>query len=156
MAANPKKLARPSKDEPKAKAERGRPTLYSREIADEICRRISDGETLTRICSGPDMPSKAAVLLWVRDDRGGFADRYAHARELQLDGIADEILDIVDDSRNDFIARESQSGDVQLVFDREHVDRTRLRVDARKWLLTKLKPQKFGDKVEQTHKGDSA
>ena len=91
----------------------------------------------------------------VRDDRDGFADRYAHARELQLDGIADEILDIVDDSRNDFIARESKSGDVQLVFDREHVDRTRLRVDARKWLLTKLKPQKFSDRVEQTHKGDA-
>ena len=65
------------------------------------------------------------------------------------------MLDLVDDSRNDWIERESKSGDVQIVFDREHVDRTRLRVDTRKWLLTNLKPQKFGDKIEQTHKGDS-
>jgi hypothetical protein len=57
-----------------------------------------------------------------------------------------------------FIANGSQQkrGDAITVFDREHVDRTRLRVDTRKWLLTKLKPQKFGDKVEQTHKGDTA
>jgi hypothetical protein len=102
------------------------------------------------------MPSKAAVLLWVRDDRDGFSDRYAHAREIQLDGIADEMLDLVDDSRNDWIERETKNGDTIEVFNREHVDRTRLRVDTRKWLLTKLKPQKFGDKVEQTHKGDSA
>jgi hypothetical protein len=81
----------------------------------------------------------------------GFADRYAHARELQLDGITDEILDLGDDSRNDLIARESKSGDVQPVFDREHVDRTRLRVDARKWLLTKLKPQRFGE-IEHTQR----
>jgi hypothetical protein len=69
------------------------------------------------------------VLLWVRDDRDGFSDHYAHAREIQLDGIADEMLDLVDDSRNDWVERATKSGDVIEVFNREHVDRTRLRVD---------------------------
>lgn len=139
----------------KTKAERGRPTLYTRELADEICRRLSEGETLTSICSGPDMPSKAAVLLWVREDRDGFSDRYAHARDLQLDGIADEMLDLADDARNDWMERQSGDGTITVV-DHEHVTRTKLRIETRKWLLVKLKPQRYGEKIEQTHKADDA
>jgi hypothetical protein len=148
-------MAEAAKPKKATKTERGRPTLYTRELADEICQRIAEGETLTGICSGPDMPSKAAVLLWVRDNRDGFSDRYAHARDLQLEGIADEMLDLADDARNDWMERQSGEGTITVV-DHEHVARTKLRLETRKWLLVKLKPQRYGDKIEQTHKGDDA
>jgi hypothetical protein len=138
------------------KKPRGRPSAYTEEIAAEILQRLTDGESLTSICKGEHLPAKATVLAWAMENRGGFSDRYARAREIQLDAIADELLDLTDDSRNDWMEREGKDGEVQILLDREHLDRTKLRIDTRKWLLTKLKPQRFGDKIEQTHKGDEA
>jgi terminase small subunit-like protein len=141
---------------PVEKKPTGRPSVYTKAIADEICERLAHGESLHSICKSDHMPSKTTVLRWAIDDVQGFHTIYARAREVQLDGVADEILDLTDDSRNDWMEREGKDGAVQVVVDREHLDRTKLRVETRKWLLTKLKPQRFGDKIEQTHKGDDA
>jgi len=116
------------------KRRRGRPTTYSAEIADEICRRLAEGETLRAICRELDIPA-STVLEWVRDDRDGFSERYARARELGYEVMADEIIEIADRG----------SGDWQ---------RDRLRVDARKWLLAKALPKRYGDRV--TLSGDAA
>jgi hypothetical protein len=58
--------------------------------------------------------------------------------------------------RTDWMEREGKNGDVQIVLNREAIERARLRVETRKWVLTKLRPDRFGDKIEQTQKGDSA
>ncbi len=94
-------------------------------------------------------------LTWVGRQQG-FSERYAHAREIQLGIREDELFDIVDDGTNDWMEREGKNGDVQIVLNREAIERARLRVETRKWVLTKLRPDRFGDKIEQTHKGDSA
>jgi phosphatidate phosphatase PAH1 len=141
---------------PVEKKPNGRPSSYTKAIADEICERLAHGESLHSICKSEHMPSKTTVLRWAIDDVQGFKTVYAHAREIQLGVREDELFDIVDDSTNDWIERESKNGDVSVVPNREHIDRTRLRVETRKWVLTKLRPDRFGDKIEQTHKSDEA
>jgi hypothetical protein len=59
--------------------------LYTRQLADEICRRISEGESLRSICRDPGFPSEGSVRAWSREDRDGFAVRFRIARDLQLD-----------------------------------------------------------------------
>jgi len=117
-------------------------TLYTPEIADKICRRLSGGETLSEICRSRGLPAKATVLLWVNEDREGFADRYVRARDMQMEHWADELLEISDDARNDWMKR----GD-HVEINYEHVQRSKLRSDNRKWLLSKLRPDKYGERV---------
>lgn len=133
---------------------RGRPTKYSDELAKEICFRIANGESLRRICEEDHIPSKGAIMLWVVDDRCGFADRYAKACEARLHFHADELLDIADDGRNDWMEQLSDKGEViGYKVNGEAINRSRLRVDTRKWLLSKLIP-KYSDKVEPS--GDAS
>lgn len=151
------KAKKPKADKPvEDKRPQGGQTLYTRQIADRICQQLSEGMTLNQICRQPGMPARPTVLLWVREDRDGFADRYAQAREMLYDHWADEAIDISDDGTNDFMERQSRDGESKFVYNREHVDRSKLRVDTRKWMLTKLKPERYGDKIEQTHKADAA
>jgi len=132
-----------------------RPTDYSLDTAIEICARLAGGEPLTRICRDEKMPSLTTVYRWLADDQHvQFRDMYARCREDQADTMADEILEIADDGLNDWIVR---AGDGEegggIVFNSEHVQRSRLRVDARKWIAAKLKPRKYGDRVTQEHTG---
>src|SRR5438132_622777 len=75
---------------------RGRPSLFKTSVADVICRRLADGETLRAICSNPAMPAKATVMRWLAQ-HPEFRDRYARAREVQADVLAEEVIDIADD-----------------------------------------------------------
>jgi hypothetical protein len=105
-----------------------------------------DGESLRQICRDPQMPSKTSVMRWLAAHKS-FSDQYARARLEQAEGFADEILEIADDSRNDWIEREFGRGNVVEVPDREVTDRSKLRVDARKWLMSKMLPKKYGEAV---------
>ncbi len=92
------------------------------------------------------MPDVSTVLRWARDDEQ-FRKQYAHARELLLEVYADELIDIADDGRNDFTDRLTRSGEVKRIFNRESFERSRLRFDARRWVLSKLLPKKYGNRV---------
>lgn len=84
------------------------------------------------------MPSKATVFRWLANDKI-FQDQYIRAREAQADTLADEIIDIADDGANDYMGEdEKYNGDA--------VARSKLRVDARKWIASKLKPKVYGEK----------
>lgn len=140
-------MGKPTNDtEPKI----GRPPIWDREIADTILARLADGESLREICRDPDMPSRPTVYGWVLNDTDGFADQYARARELQADSHADEIVDIADDGSNDWMERRREDGSVDEVVNHEHIQRSRLRVDARKWVASKLRPKRYGDKLDVT------
>lgn len=125
----------------------GRPTLYSQELAARICGELVEGRSLRAICREEDMPCTASVFLWLIQ-HPEFSDQYARAREAQADSLADELLDIADDSTNDWIDRETRSGRIIRVVDEEAIGRSRLRVDTRKWIASKLKPKKYGEKLE--------
>ncbi len=119
-----------------------RPTAYDQALADEICRRLCAGETLRSICCDPDLPSMVTVSAWVFDDEGGFAEAYERARRVQAFAWADEILEIADNADGDW--KETARG---FSADTDHIQRAKLRVDARKWLLSKVLPKQFGDSL---------
>lgn len=123
----------------------GRPPSYTPELAIAICERLANGESLKAICSSDDMPHRATVHRWIIDNVDGFSDRYAHARDVGLDTMADELLDISDDGRNDWMEK-NDPDNPGYVFNGEHSSRSKLRVDARKWYLSKLAPKKYGEK----------
>jgi hypothetical protein len=121
----------------------GRPSSFTQEVAELICGRIADGESLRKICESADMPSKTTVMRWLADEsQKAFRDQYARAREAQADHLAEEILEIADDGRND--TYETDSG---TAVNQDVIARSRLRVDARKWLASKMAPKKYGDKL---------
>lgn len=126
----------------------GNTTVYTRELADEICERISCGETLRQVCRLKGM-GDSTVRRWVLNDIDGFSARYAHARELCIESWADEIVEIGDNASNDWMAREGKDGeDLGWTANGDHISRSRLRVDSRKWLLSKLRPDRYGDKLQ--------
>lgn len=128
----------------------GRPTAFSEAIAEEICQRIAEGESLRKICQDAHIPSKTTVLRWLLSDEfSGFRDHYARAREAQADHYFDECIEIADDDENDF--NETDEGKKQWSW--ENVQRARLRVDVRKWAASKLRPQKYGDFHKHEHSG---
>lgn len=104
----------------------GRGLEFKQEIADAICELIADGKSLRSICRQDEMPTTSTVCKWL-SLVPSFAEQYTRAREMQADALADEITDIADEV----------TGDPQ---------RDRLRVEARKWVASKLKPRKYGDK----------
>jgi hypothetical protein len=125
----------------------GRPSDYSDTLADEICERISNGESLRKICSEEKMPNKATVFRWLANNEI-FSDQYARAREEQAESYADEITAIADEMPD---MDPLYDGDGKLIEMRIHsayVQWQKNRVDARKWVASKLKPKKYGDKLE--------
>jgi hypothetical protein len=134
----------------------GRLTKYTHALGEAICARLAAGESLNAICKDEGMPSKAAVLLWVSENRSGFSDQYARAREVGYEKMADELLEIADDGTNDFIERSKENGDTYTVVDQEHIARSRLRVETRKWLLSKMLPKVYGDKTTVSGDPDGA
>lgn len=117
-------------------------TTFTQEIADLICKRIAEGESLRKICLDDEMPAQSTVFKWLSEQRA-FSEQYAHAREAQADKMAEEILSIADDGTNDTYT--DDEGNVRT--DHDVIARSRLRVDARKWLASKMAPKKYGDKV---------
>jgi hypothetical protein len=127
----------------------GRPTVYTEDLATVILARLAAGEPLRTICRADGMPDESTVRGWALEETHPFAVRYARAREMGFFSMADEILEIADDARNDFMDRVTRSGEVERVLDEEAIARSRMRIAARQWLLAKALPQTFGDRLEQ-------
>lgn len=124
-------------------------TLYTPELAARICALIAEGQGLREICRADGMPAPSTVVLWVTSNRDGFAERYARAREAQMERFAEEILEISDDGTNDWMKRKVGDEVIDVV-DHEHIQRSKLRVDSRKWLMSKIAPKRYGEKVAVT------
>jgi len=128
----------------------GRPCSFTTEIGDTICKRIAAGESLRGICRDEDMPAASTVFGWLAGSNEAlrpFMEQYARAREIQADALVDETLEISDDASNDWMIREGKDQEPGYALNGEHVQRSRLRVDTRKWFASKVYPKKYGDKV---------
>lgn len=123
----------------------GRPSSYTQQVADAICEQLAYGQSLRAICASEDMPSKTTVMRWLAAN-AAFRDQYACAREQQADAYADEIVQISDEAD---VSIKHDGEDVRLALDSTAVARNRLRVDARKWVASKLAPKKYGDRIAQ-------
>lgn len=121
-----------------------RHSSFTQEVADIICERIAGGESLRSICRDESMPGTSTVIKWLANDSlASFRAQYTRAREAQADFMAEDILAIADDGLNDTYV--DDEGNQRT--DHDVIARSKLRVEARKWLAGKMAPKKYGDKI---------
>jgi len=133
----------------KPKRQKGRPTLYTEDVGNEICDRLAEGESLNAICRDARMPAEALVRQWAKnvDENprlNAFSTRYTRARECGYEVIAEQILG--------FGTADCTGPDGYV--DNGEIQRLRLLSENRKWLLSKMLPKQFGDKVTQEITGE--
>lgn len=128
----------------------GQPTEFTQEMADRICSLVeSTPMGLRRLCdTHPDLPVPTTVKKW-RKKFPQFEAQYAQAKRQQIEMMADDIIDIADDGSNDVTTNE----DGDKIVNQDEIARSRLRVDSRKWLLSKLIPDQYGDQIKVEHSG---
>jgi hypothetical protein len=132
----------------------GRPTIYCEELAAFICEKVATNTFgLSKLCAiYDDMPHSDTINVW-RYRYPDFSARYAQAKLFQADLLAEEMLDIADDGRNDWMENVTQTQDgsssVGWKFNSEHVQRSRLRIDTRKFLSEKLLLKQYGSKNDK-------
>ncbi len=115
--------------------------------AEQICERIANGESLRQVAEAMAIGSPSNIIAETQKN-AHFAAQYARAMDLRVDVMADEIIDIAEDGRNDWEERENKDGSTYTALNREAIERSRLRIDARKWTVSKLKPKKYGDRIQ--------
>lgn len=137
------------KKKPEDKKTAGVESTYNQAVATEICERIAHGQSLRKICADEHMPAVRTIFNWFHMFPE-FLQQYTRAKQEQAEAFAEEILDIADESSNDFI-EDAATGLKKL--NSEHVQRARLRIDTRKWLMSKMMPKKYGDKLDVEQNG---
>lgn len=134
-------------EQPPNKGQGGAPEIFTQELADRLCELISTTtKSLRTICKMEGMPSVRTVLRWLREDKEGFCAQYARAKEEQADFMIEEMVEIADDGTNDLMTVEKGDASYE-VENKEVTNRSKLRVETRKWIASKLKPKKYGDKI---------
>lgn len=116
----------------KENPKKGRPTIYTKELATSICNKIATGESLRKICKDEKMPARKTIHNWLLDKtKEDFLYQYEASCNVRADELFDELEETASDKKID-------------------VQRARLIVDTRKWYLSKVLPKKFGDKMDIT------
>lgn len=133
----------------------GRPTAFTPEIGREICLRLAvDGVSLRRLCEMADMPALRTLMNWVMinketEELREFRQQYARAMRAKVEIMVHDTIEIADDGSNDWMERELEGGKIVLVADHEHIARSKLRIDTRKWVASKVYRKLYGDKPEE-------
>jgi hypothetical protein len=135
----------------------GRPTKYTPELAEEICDAIAcDSKGLRRLCNeNQHWPARNNIYHWIKK-YPDFRTRYAQAKEHQIESFIDEILEIADDTSNDTVIKTNKDGQEYEVCNSEWINRSRLRVDTRKWLAAKLCPKIYGETRKDEKEDDKS
>ncbi|SHL42405.1 hypothetical protein SAMN05216428_102360 [Nitrosospira sp. Nsp11] len=141
-----KSVRKPAPKKP-AKRKVGAPTIKTPALLEKICTGIAMGVSARAMCLELKI-SQRVLWNWLASDEE-FMQQYARAKERCADVYAEEIIEIADDNRFDIRVKDDGSE----VTDNEVVQRSRLRVDARKWYASKLAPKKYGDRVVNEHEG---
>lgn len=136
---NTKKNTEATSDQ-KPKRKRGRPSGYSKALGNRICSELAQGTSLRAITSRDTMPSMSMVFRWLDPETGNasFREQYTRAKLESADALADDIKDIGDKTLTGFYDPAS----------------ARVAIDSYKWLASKLKPKKYGDKIDMTSDGE--
>lgn len=129
----------------------GRPSIKTPELLAAICERLAVGESVRSICRSEDMPTDYAVFRWLATDVA-FQKQYLQAKEVGCFVLAEQLLEIADDGTNDY-AIDPVTGLRRV--DHHHIQRSKLRVDTRKWYLSKIVAKIYGDKTSIEHSGMS-
>lgn len=132
---------------------KGSGSKFNQEMADRILELMRSPMSLRRACIEVGI-APSTVIRW-KNDNTDFGEQYAIARLDQVEAYVDEIMDIADDRSLDYYEVKDSNGNIRKVVDHEHINRSRLRVDTRKWYASKVAPKLYGDKlqVDQTVQG---
>jgi hypothetical protein len=153
MAKKPKDLPSDTvadvtgKPQTKEKTKMGRPSLYTEELANDICTRLGLGESLRKICLSENMPSMATVMTWLTK-KPEFLEQYTRAREIQAETQFDELIDIVDQPPELSYVTGKNGEQIEVKFDSSYVAWMKLRVDTRKWTAARMAPKKYGEQKQ--------
>jgi len=130
----------------------GRPTTYTPELGQTICERISLGESLRNICKEEGMPALSTVMKWNLDeDKKEFSEQYEKACNTRAELLFEELLEIADTTEEGI--EETIKGDLIETKKGDMLGHRRLKIDTRKWYLSKVMPKKYGDKMDVTSDG---
>lgn len=124
-------------------------SVYTDELGQKIFDRIASTTIAVKhICAELDL-NYSTVRSWIADSKHPMSDLYARAKQLQMEHMAEEMIDIADDGSNDLmtIVKGDESYEQE---NKEIVNRAKIRIDTRKWLMSKLNPKKYGDKLDLT------
>lgn len=135
---------------------RGRPSTFTRDIANKVCGYLVEGMTLRQVSRQDGMPGESTIRMWAANNAGaeieeyeGFFAQYTRSRRVGYESMAEETIEISDDGSNDWMEREGKTD-----YNGDAVARARLRVDTRKWLVSKALPKIYGDKTILTGGGE--
>lgn len=143
-----------TKESAPPKKKMGRPTIYSQDLADEICIKLSLGQSLRSICREEGMPAQSQVYLWLQR-YPDFQEQYTRAREEQAETHADEIVDISDETPQTKEIKDKSGKVLEIVLDSAYIAWQRNRIEARKWNASKQRPKKYGDRVQLSGDAES-
>ena len=127
---------------------------YRQRIVDMACEVLENTEQgLDRICKAfqkddETFPDETTIRRWLKES-DELAKQYAGAKENQVEKLVEQIIEISDDDSLDIAFTEEG----KQYIDQQHIQRSRLRVDSRKWIASKLKPRKYGDRITNEHTG---
>ena len=111
-----------------------RPSIYTPKLAYQICKRIAKGQSLRSICRNKSFPDASTIHLWLLSGKHeGFFEQYAHARQQQVEAMADQIREVADNA------------------DSTSYNAARLQVDTMKWLMSKVAPRQYGERTQLAH-----
>jgi hypothetical protein len=132
-----------------AKRRRGAPSIFTQALADAVCLRVAQGESLRNIGKDPKMPGARTVREWVVKNEK-FAQQYAHAKALGLDEMAEQIIELADTIQLGKKTKTNNKGENEVITG-DMIEHRRLQIDTRKWYLSKLAPKIYGNqlKIEQ-------
>lgn len=131
------------------------PSLFTEELVEDLLASLQECPLITRLCRAERFPHVSTVYDWMddpnktlhwREDAPTFAEAFARARARGFDSMAEETIDIADDTRHDTTEITLKSGETIEAPNREWIMRTKVRVDARHWLLSRAQPRKFSEK----------
>lgn len=128
----------------------GRPTSFTQAMADTLCERLASGLSLRKICRNKAMPNKATVFRWLGQN-AEFSDQYARAREAQADLYVDEMVDLSDTPQIGRKTKRTVDGKLE-VMTADMIEHRRLQIETRKWVAARMRPKKYGDKLDVEQK----
>lgn len=118
-----------------------------------ILDHIAEGKSLRSICDTDGFPPISTFLTWVASD-AELEKAYRFALEIRADVQHEEMMEIADDGRNDWMEVANKNGEfIGWTLNKEAVARSKLRLDQRKWSASRMNPKKYGDKVDLNHGG---
>lgn len=131
----------------RGRKDEGRPSKYTKELGDNVCEGIANGWSIRSVCDKEDMPALTTVFKWIREIPE-FTQQYAKATEERSEAHNESLLEMGDEA-----IEKAQNVDPKA--SGAVVQAYKLKADNFKWSMSKMKPKKYGDKVDVTSAGEA-